>query len=260
MTERTVLIKCLKTCGAILSKHYRKVDYTLKGKGNLVTKADMESETAAARIIRTAFPDHDILAEENHTKLTASKNLWIMDPLDGTTNYAHGYLAFCVSIALLKNGKPALGGIFDPFRNELFLAEKGKGATLNGKKIHVSKTARLKDSLVCTGFPYDRHLRPEFYCGFIADFLKICHDVRRSGSAALDMAWLSAGRIDGYWEFNLKPWDVAAGKLILEEAGGKVTDFSGNSWKSYPQYGAENLATNGKIHREMLHIIKTRIR
>lgn len=260
MKEKTVLVNALKTCGGILRHYFRKTDYSLKGKGNLLTKADLESQKAALKIITAAFPEHDYMAEEEAERKSGSPYLWVMDPLDGTTNFAHGLPASCVSIALLKNGTPVLGGVIDPFRDELFIAQKGAGATLNGKKIQVTKTAKLKDSLLFTGFPYDRHLRGRFYCNFIVDFLKICHDVRRSGAAALDMSWLAAGRADGYWEFHLKPWDVAAGRLLVEEAGGEVTAFNGKPWTDINQYGKETLVTNGLIHAEMLRIIKRNLK
>lgn len=260
MKEQIILADALKTCGGILNHYFRKTDYKLKGKGNLLTQADLASQKAALEIITQAFPEHDYLAEEESDHRTGSRYLWVMDPLDGTTNFAHGLPTACVSIALLKDGSPVLGGVIDPFRNELFMARKGHGATLNGKKIQVTKTAKLKDSLLFTGFPYDRYQRGHFYCEFIEDFLKICHDIRRSGAAALDMSWLAAGRCDGYWEFVLKPWDVAAGRLLVEEAGGKVTDFSGKGWTDINHYGAETLVTNGLIHAEMLRMIKRRIK
>ncbi|MDD4003676.1 MAG: inositol monophosphatase family protein [Elusimicrobiaceae bacterium] len=260
MKEQTVLTSALKTCGGILLHYFRRTDYKLKGKGDLLTQADLESQRAALEIITSAFPEHDYLAEEKSERITGSRHLWVMDPLDGTTNYAHGLPTACVSIALLKDGEPVLGGVLDPFRDELFLARKGHGSTLNGGKIRVTKTAKLKDSLLFTGFPYDRYKRGNFYCGFIEDFLKICHDIRRTGSAALDMSWIAAGRSDGYWEFVLKPWDVAAGRLLVQEAGGKVTDFSGKPWTAIERYGAETLATNGLIHTEMLRIIKHRLK
>jgi len=257
--EIAVIKKCLTDSGAILRKYFRKVDYKLKGRANLLTKADLASQKAVLKTITSAFPDHDYLAEEDSRKLTGSRWLWIVDPLDGTTNYAHGYPASCISIGLVKDGKPFAGGVYDPFRDELFLVQKGRGATLNGKKISVSGTKKLSESLLYTGFGYDRAERAEFYCSFYIDFIKICHDVRRSGSAALDMAWVACGRVDGMWEFKLNPWDVTAGLLLVSEAGGKVSDFSGKPWDDPLKFGFETLAANGKIDREMLRVIGKRV-
>ncbi|MCX5783472.1 MAG: inositol monophosphatase family protein [Elusimicrobia bacterium] len=256
MKPAIVLKKCLLAGGKVLAKYFGKVGYSLKGHANLLTKADIDSQRAILKIIKANFPSHDYLAEENQIKQTSSQYIWVIDPLDGTTNYAHSYPVACVSVGLIKDGKPFLGGIFDPFRNELFFAQRGQGATLNDKKIKVSQTKKLADSLLLTGFPYDRAKKPGYYCAFYEDFVQKCHDIRRSGSAALDMAYVAAGRIDGFWEFKLNPWDVCAGFLIVEEAGGKVTDFSGRSWKAAQNYGSQTLATNAKIHPEMLETIK----
>ena len=165
---------------------------------------------------------------------------------------APGSPVACFSIALLRANRPLLGGVYDPFRDELFLAEEGRGATLNGKKIQTSAVRRIKESLLVTGFPYDRTTRGKFYTDLYCKFMLRSHDIRRSGSAALDMAWVACGRADGFWEYLLNPWDVAAGLLIVQEAGGKVSDFKGASWKNLESFGRETLATNGKIHRAML--------
>ncbi|MFA6004723.1 MAG: inositol monophosphatase family protein, partial [Elusimicrobiota bacterium] len=194
-----------------------------KGRANLLTQADQESQAAILGLIRRRFPDHDFYAEEKARKDTGAEFSWIIDPLDGTTNFAHGYPACCTSIALLRHGRPVWAGINDPFRGERFLAEAGRGARLNGRPIRVSKTRRVEDSLLITGFPYDRAQRSRIYTEFYRKFMIRCHDVRRSGSAALDLAWIAAGRADGFWEFKLSPWDVAAGLLLVREAGGKVT-------------------------------------
>ncbi|MCB4757507.1 MAG: inositol monophosphatase [Elusimicrobia bacterium] len=254
--EAVILKKCLLAAGRVLAKYFTRTGYRLKGTSDLLTKADIESQGLILGIIKKNFPGHDYFAEENQRHSTGARYLWVVDPLDGTTNYAHGFPMACVSIGLLKDGKPFTGGIYDPFRDELFLAVKGGGAALNGKKITVSAVRRIEDSLLATGFPYDKTERADYYCRFYADFVRLSHDVRRPGSCALDMAWLAAGRTDGFWSFKLSPWDVAAGLLLVEEAGGKVTDFAGRSWCAIDSYGAQTLATNGKIHGRMLRIIR----
>ncbi|MFH1619349.1 MAG: inositol monophosphatase family protein [bacterium] len=259
MKEIEVLKKTLLDGGKVMLRDFGKVSYSLKGRSDLLTRADVESQTAVLNTIKKVFPGHDYLAEENSKKITGSRFIWVIDPLDGTTNYAHGFPTACVSVGLLKDGKPFAGGIFDPFRKELFLAAKGKGAFLNGRRIKVSSENSLSASLLLTGFAYDRAKKAEFYCSFYADFIKICHDVRRSGSAALDMAWTAAGRTDGYWEFSLNPWDVCAGRILVEEAGGKVTDFSDRQWGGIFSWGKQTLASNGKIHGQMLRVIRQRL-
>ena len=260
MNELETLKKALKSGGTILKKYFGKVGYSLKGRANLLTKADIESQKAVIKIIRKNFPSHSIFAEESDNKRTMGKFTWIIDPLDGTTNYAHTFPIAGVSIGLVKNGKAILGGILDPFRNETFIGIKGKGSYLNDKKIKVSNVSKLSEALLITGFGYDRAEKAEFYCSIYKDFLKVSHDIRRCGAASVDMAWLAAGRTDGYWEFNLSPWDVAAGKIIIEEAGGKVTDFGGKKWGEMREWGKETFATNGKLSKEMLKIIKNRIK
>jgi len=256
MNRRAVLIDALRRSGRVLKRRFGKVGYREKGRANLITVADLESQRAVLGAIRRAYPDDDYKAEEDEVKLTGAEYLWLVDPLDGTTNYAHSYPASCVSIGVLRRGRPVLGGIYDPSRDELFLAEKGKGTTLNGRRIRVSKPRRVADSLLITGFAYDRAKRPDFYLKRFKVFLTRSHDVRRSGSAALDMAWIAAGRADGFWEFKLNPWDVAAGWLLVQEAGGKVTDFSGKDWRDPATIGVETLATNGRVHAEMLRILR----
>jgi len=260
MREIPVLKAALAAGGKILAAKFLKVTYRLKGRADLLTEADLAAQEAVIRVISAAFPGDGFMAEESPLKETANGRLWIIDPLDGTTNYAHGFPAAAVSIALSEGGAVKAGGVYDPFRNELFLARKGGGAFLNGKKLAVSKAASLSRALLVTGFAYDRAERAQFYCRFFSDFMKISHDVRRMGAASLDMCWLAAGRTDGYWEFSLKPWDVAAGKIIIEEAGGRVTDFKGGPWKETAAMGRETLATNGRIHGAMLKTIKARLR
>ena len=256
MNRRAALLDALRRSGRVLKHHYGRVTYREKGRANLVTVADIESQRAVLGVIRREFPGDDYKAEEDEVKLTGAEYMWLVDPLDGTTNYAHSYPASCVSIGVLRRGRPVLGGVYDPSRNELFLAEKGKGTTLNGKRINVSTPRRVAESLLVTGFAYDRAQRADFYLKRFKTFLTRSHDVRRSGSAALDMAWIAAGRVDGFWEYKLNPWDVAAGWILVQEAGGKVTDFSGRPWSDPATLGSETLATNGRVHAEMLKILK----
>jgi len=259
MKELEVLKKAALAGGAVLAAKFGKVTYRLKGRANLLTEADLASQEKVIGIIHRAFPGDGFMAEESPVIETPNRRLWIIDPLDGTTNYAHGFPAAAVSIGFSENGEIKAGGVYDPFRRELFLAKKGGGAFLNGRRLAVSKTPSIPKALLVTGFAYDRAERAEFYCGFFAEFMKISHDVRRMGVASLDLCWLAAGRTDGYWEFGLKPWDVAAGKLIVEEAGGRVADFGGRPWAVNAAMGSQTLATNGRLHAPMLRIIKRRL-
>ena len=254
--ELSVLKECLKTAGNIALRHMGKVDFSLKGRANLVTKADLACQKAILKIIEKNFPEHDFLAEEEGLKNTGSCWRWVIDPIDGTTNFAHAMPHFSISIALAYKNEVRLGGVYDPCFDEMFIACKGKGSTLNGKKIKVSKTAKLENALLVTGFPYVREGRMEELLKRFNNFILSCHDIRRLGSAALDLCWVAAGRFDGYWEDSLNPWDSAAGKLILEEAGGKVTDYANKKWTRLETFGRQTLASNGKIHREMFDIIK----
>jgi myo-inositol-1(or 4)-monophosphatase len=219
---------------------------------DLVTEADNEAEAAIIAIIRHAFPDHVVLAEETGASAGESEHRWIIDPLDGTTNFAHGYPQFCVSIAYERRGRIELGVVFDALKREWFVARRGKGSRLNGRRIHVSRTPALEMSLLCTGFPYDRRERRRFYLTFWEAFMIRSQGNRRAGAAALDLAYVACGRIDGFWEFGLKAWDVAAGALIVEEAGGRVTNMDGTP---LDLNAGKILATNGRIHREMMDVI-----
>lgn len=268
MEETKVLKKALLAGGGVLTRYFGLVNYKLKGRANLLTEADLRSQREIVSVIKKAFPDHGILAEEGALSRTltpvperkARGPLWIIDPLDGTTNYAHTFPAAAVSIGFISGGRTMAGGVFDPFRKEIFLAGRGRGSFLNGRRIKVSRVPKLSRALLVTGFPYDRAEKADFYCSIFSRFMLIAHDIRRMGAASLDLAWLAAGRTDGYWEFGLKPWDVAAGSLLVEEAGGKVGDFSGHTWKETEDYGRQILATNGKIHSEMLKIIGEKLR
>ena len=217
-----------------------------KGDADLVTQADKRSERAIVELLTKYFPDHGIAAEEGTGHEGSSEFRWHVDPLDGTTNFAHGYPCFAVSIALAQRDTVIAGVVFNPFYNELFSAAVGEGATLNGKPIHVSKIETLATSLLCTGFPaHKRVASPNIH--YYWDFTLRSHGVRRDGSAALDLASVAAGRFECFWEFGLNKWDTAAGTLLVEEAGGKVTDFAG---EPYQLGGPMILATNGLIHEE----------
>ncbi|GAC1669361.1 MAG: inositol monophosphatase family protein [Candidatus Acidiferrum sp.] len=231
--------------------HPQTISY--KGDVDIVTQADKRSEQAIVAKLTKYFPEHTIAAEEGGGHEGASEFCWHVDPLDGTTNFAHGYPCFCVSIALAERDTLLAAAIYNPISDELFAAGRGQGATLNGKGIRVSRIASLGTSLLCTGFPVrNREHSPnlEYY----GEFTLRSHGVRRDGSAALDLASVAAGRFEGFWEFGLKKWDTAAGVLLVEEAGGKVTDFDG---RPYSLGGRVILASNGFIHEEMRGIAGT---
>src|SRR6202451_137114 len=244
-----------REAGALLMDHFHqhlKVEY--KGEADLVTAADRAAEAMIRDRIRQRWPGHDVLGEEQGLSDQGSEYRWYVDPLDGTTNFAHGYPVFCVSIALERQGLEQKGEriaavVYDPTRDELFSAEPGRGARLNGETIHVSKTAALKESLLATGFPsHKRHKNPNIH--FYSQITLQTHGVRRAGSAALDLCNVASGRFDGFWEFNLNPWDTAAGALIVEEAGGRVSRFDGSPFEIVSR---EKVATNGLVHDALLH-------
>ena len=223
-----------------------------KGVVDLVTEVDRACESLIVGMLRGAFPEHDILAEENYYAYLHSPCKWIIDPLDGTTNYAHGFPWFGVSIALEIHGEVRLGVIYHPMMDELFTAVKGDGAWLNGMRLRVSARQPLKTCLLATGFPYDRTWDNENNFGNFINFQMAARAVRRAGAAALDLAYVAAGRLDGYWECKLKPWDVAAGQLLVTEAGGRVTNHAG---EPYSVYDHRILASNDHIHEEMLVLL-----
>jgi myo-inositol-1(or 4)-monophosphatase len=239
-----------REAGTLLMGYFRahvKIEY--KGDADLVTEADRASEKLILERIRAHWPAHDVIGEEGAKIETGSDYRWYVDPLDGTTNFAHGYPVFCVSLGLAFQGKRKAAVLYDPTRDELFAAELGKGATLNGHTIAVSKTANLAQCLLGTGFPsHKRHKNPNIY--FYHQLTLRSHGVRRAGSAALDLASVACGRFDGFWEFNLNAWDTAAGILIVEEAGGKVTGFHGEALEITDR---DVMATNGLIHSDLLH-------
>lgn len=224
----------------------------MKGDKDLVTEVDRESERLIVEHLRAHFPDHDIVAEESVYPRKGSPCRWIIDPVDGTTNYAHGFPWFCSSIALEQDGELVVGVIYNPVYDELFTAVTGEGAFLNGVRLSVSTRAPLKNSLLGTGFPYDCATDPaNNFAGFIA-FQKSARGIRRAGAAALDLAYVAAGRLDGFWELKLKAWDVAAGVLLVREAGGVVTTFDGSA---YDIFNDRIVASNGLIHDEMVAML-----
>jgi myo-inositol-1(or 4)-monophosphatase len=246
-----------REAGALLLGYFQqklKIEY--KGEADLVTAADRASEALIRERIGQQFPSHDVLGEEQGLKDRGSEYLWYVDPLDGTTNFAHGYPVFSVSMALDHrtgtSGHRIAAVVYDPTRDETFTAEQGRGAKLNGQPIQVSKVAQLKECLVATGFPsHKRHKNPNIY--FYHQITLRTHGVRRAGSAALDLCNVACGRFDGFWEFNLNPWDTAAGVLIVEEAGGKVSRFDGSPFELDSR---ETLASNGLVHEALLHEFK----
>lgn len=230
----------------------------LKGAIDLVTETDREIERFVVARLTRAFPDHLIVAEEGTASASPARPregeyVWYLDPLDGTTNFAHGYPQFCVSLALGFGSDLLLAIVFDPMRGELFRARRGEGATLNGETIRISGTERLDSALIGTGFPYDRRTRADVYLRLVKEVMARAQGIRRAGSAALDLCALASGRLDGFWELKLRPWDTAAGVLIAREAGGRVTNFAGGD---FDLYGEEILASNGRIHAELVEALE----
>lgn len=238
-----------REAGDLLMTYFeRRIGFEYKGEVDLVTEADRASEKLIVQRIREAFPSHDIVGEEGTRKDSGSQFRWYVDPLDGTTNFAHGFPVFCVSLGVESAGSLVAGVLYDPSRDEVFSAEKGRGATLNGQPIHVSKTKTLSEALLATGFPsHKRHKNPNIH--FYHQLTLRSHGLRRAGSAALDLACVASGRYDGFWEFNLNPWDTSAGVLLVLEAGGTVTRFDGSSWRID---SSETLASNTLLHSELM--------
>ncbi len=236
----------------------RTSDFRIDKKGaiDLVTEVDLECERMCRAVLAERFPDHDVLAEELGATVrarTPSRFRWVFDPLDGTTNYAHGLPIFCASLALEIDGRSEVGAIYDPTRKELFTAERTFGARMNGEPLRVSSTEQLIEALLVTGFPYDVHERTDDLVALFGRFLGRARAVRRLGSAALDLCYVAAGRFDGFWEHHLNPWDVSAGALMLEEAGGRITGIDG---APFDAAAGHLVASNGRVHEEMLGVVR----
>jgi myo-inositol-1(or 4)-monophosphatase len=231
-----------------------------KGAVDIVTETDRMVEAAVLARLTSAFPDHLMVAEESASETLVrpphDRYVWFLDPLDGTTNFAHAYPQFAVSLALGRGSELLFAIVHDPVRAETFVAERGRGATLNGEPIGVSATRDLNDALLATGFPYDRREHIDFYLGFFADMVRRTQGIRRNGSAALDLCYVACGRLDGFWEWKLRPWDTAAGVLIVEESRGTVSDFRGDP---IDLFGQQTLASNGHVHRAMVEVLTARL-
>ncbi len=250
-----VAIEAAQIGGSILSAFTKKgFEIQKKSEINLVTEADLASEKAIVSTISKAFPSHQILAEEKGLHTThESSYKWIIDPLDGTTNFAHGFPMYNVSIGVEYEGTVLVGVVLDPTRNEIFVAKKGQGSTLNNIPIQVSKTPKLSDALLVTGFAYDVQTVADNNLKEFCAFSLQARGMRRTGTAAIDLCYIACGRFDGFWELKLNPWDTAAGKLVVEEAGGKITDYTDSPFSIY---GKDIIASNGLIHDEMVEVLK----
>ncbi|MBE7173353.1 MAG: inositol monophosphatase [Williamsia sp.] len=252
---KSTLLKAAQAGGGVL-KSYFQGEFKISSKSSindLVTEADLASEKAIIALIKEAFPDHFILSEEVGEIRMDSEYKWFIDPIDGTVNFANGIPICCVSIGVEKAGKMLMGAVYNPVLNEFFFAEKGAGATLNEKQIHVSSKAEVSNACLVTGFPYSYLDSPNGPLVVFERLIRKGIPVRRLGSAAIDLCWVASGRFDGFYEHNLQAWDSAAGSLIVEEAGGRVSDFEGDE---YSPNKRQVLATNGKIHDEMIRWIK----
>lgn len=252
-------IEIVLRAGAIqLARQGQDLKIGKKGPIDLVTAVDVEVETMGREALGDRFPTHVVLAEElpnaSPEGEAADGHRWIFDPIDGTVNYAHGLPIFCSSLALEINGTVEVGAVYDPSRQELFVAERGGGARLNGTPVAVSKTTALLDAMLCTGFPYDVHQNVDEVVGLFGAYVSRARAVRRLGSAALDLCYVAAGRLDGFWEQRLQPWDTAAATLIVQEAGGMVTDMNGGE---YSPFDGDVLASNRHIHDQMLRVIRS---
>jgi len=252
---KNFMTKLASEAGKIIRKGYFSTSVKIQHKGtiDLVTETDLSSEIFIKNEIRRQFPDDLILAEETENIRKSADRIWIIDPLDGTTNFAHKFPVFAVSIGLQIGSEMKFGVVYNPVSNEMFFAEKGKGAFLNEEKISVSATQQISDSLIATGFPYDRWQNGDFYIAEYLAFMKKCQGLRRVGAASLDLCFVASGRLDGFFERKLKPWDMAAGSVILSEAGGKITCFDGNKWNPFDE---TIVASNGNIHRQMIEILE----
>jgi myo-inositol-1(or 4)-monophosphatase len=249
-----VAAEAVLRAGAIQKARYgQKIEIRHKGEIDLVTEVDRACEDAILATLRARFPAHDIVTEETVLARTGSRHVWFTDPLDGTTNFAHGYPMFCSSVALTIDGEVVAGAVYDPLRQELFTAERGSGAFANGRRLSVSECDSLIEALLVTGFPYDLRDDVPGKLRLFNRFMAHAQAVRRDGSAALDLCFLAAGRIDGFWEEQLQPWDMLAGLLMIEEAGGRVTRFDGSPLGLEAD---ELVATNGPLHVAMLDVVR----
>jgi len=253
---RETALVCVKEGGAILLDYHRKLgslEVQAKGRFDYVTEADLAVQEALLRLIRARHPGHDILAEEGSAGERRHAMRWILDPLDGTTNFIHGFPAFAVSLALEHEGSLELGAIYDPSRDELFFAQKGKGATLNGMPFRVSERNRPEEALIATALPWRQKSFLAKYLEALARIFDRVNDLRRTGSAALDLAYVACGRCDGFWEVGLRPWDIAAGHVLVREAGGTISDFSGGG--DHVWVGDVVAGTPG-VHRFLLGVVR----
>ncbi len=246
-------IHCAFESGMIQNKYFQKrFGIHHKGEVNLVTDVDMACQEKIIELIKENFPDDDIISEEKTNRYDGKKNRWIVDPLDGTTNYAHGYPFFCTSIAYEENGEITHGVVYNPIFKELFFGIKGGGAYFNGEKMRVSSIQNMKDALLCTGFPYDLSTNKRNNIDNFLKFLYKAQAIRRDGSAAMNLCYVACGRFDGYWEIKLNPWDMAAGYLMVIESGGMVTTVKG---ERFSIYNNEVVSSNGFIHKDMLEVL-----
>ena len=255
---RDVLLEAAKAGGAVI-EHYFKGVFKIENKStvnDLVTEVDKHAETAIIDVIKKYYPGHSIISEEVGELIQTSDYDWIIDPIDGTVNFAHAIPICCTSIGVRHKGEMLAGAVYNPIMKELFFAEKGRGAYLNDEKISVSKKSDFKKACLVTGFPYKWPKTYEHPIKVFERFIMEGLPVRRLGSAAIDLCWVACGRFDGFWEYNLNPWDIAAGYLIVEEAGGQITNFDGDP---YDVYDKETLATNGIIHEDMLKLIRSKL-
>ena len=253
-TEEFVVGLCREAGQVGLRRFGESLEVSLKGEVDLVTDVDLVLDRLITNTIIGRFPEHTVMSEEAWREEAPRPGgyVWLVDPLDGTTNYVHGYPAFCVSVALVRANEILTGCIYDPLREEVFYAEKGSGATLNGRAIAVSAVDKLIRSLLSTGFPYRRASLPEDNVGNLGRVLNRIQGVRRSGSLALDLAYVACGRLDGHWELSVKPWDTAAGGLLIMEAGGRISRIGGEHWTPFE---ADIVATNGRIHDQLLAVL-----
>ena len=247
----TTAVDIAREAGALVAQLYKQpVEIRYKRRSDLVTTADRRSEALIVERLSAKFPDHGIVAEEGGGHAAPSEYCWYVDPLDGTTNFAHGFPVFCVTLGLALKGEVVVGVVYDPIRDELYTAERSSGAYLNGERLHVSGTEQLSECLVATGFPpfaTNHDLNIQFYIRFT----ETTHGVRRAGSAALDLCSVAAGRFEGFWELKLNPWDKAAGSLLVTEAGGRMSDIHG---QAFNVLGDEVFASNGLVHDQMLEV------